>query len=224
MQSTYTISQIAEQLGMSINTLRRIEEELNLNIKRDSKNARQYTEKNLELLKKVKDLRDQAIPYEFIKATLAEEIEEDRNYCEETELDTDDTLNSKSEEEAAASLAALEESIEIDAKIPEESGISSQLNVDTAIIKQLNIEIIRSYAKELIKEGIREALAQELTNINVHLNKIDIDHEEINKKVDEQLELQEKHFAALDAKLTNWRIAHSQTAKKKGFFQRLLYK
>lgn len=81
----YSIDEIFPMLGLqSAQTLRNWEQRLNIKIKRNSKGSRRYTDKDIELFKKVKEFLDSGLSYieiqkELNLSSIEDQISNDNN-------------------------------------------------------------------------------------------------------------------------------------------------
>ncbi len=69
----YSISQVSEKLDTHPNTIRQWEKSLEgvLNIPRDEKGARYYTDFEIDALRRVKALREKGVSFDIIREVLA---------------------------------------------------------------------------------------------------------------------------------------------------------
>lgn len=69
-KTTYTINEVSEMLQINTSTLRNYEKEFDLKVPRDERNRRFYTEKEMEILKLIKQGRDDNHSIDTIKTAL----------------------------------------------------------------------------------------------------------------------------------------------------------
>ncbi|HEY4544625.1 MAG TPA: MerR family transcriptional regulator [Tissierellaceae bacterium] len=73
MDSLYSINDVAQKLGISISTIRKYEQDYRLNIMRNESNNRVYTEADIEVLKKILELKSEGANIHLIRKILAKE-------------------------------------------------------------------------------------------------------------------------------------------------------
>lgn len=69
---TYSINEVAERLDVTYRSLHYWEDKLNLQINRDGAGNRRYTESDIEILEKIKELKLKGMALDGIKALFAE--------------------------------------------------------------------------------------------------------------------------------------------------------
>ena len=70
---TFTLMEVYNQTGIPQSTIRRWEEDYQLKIMRNKNNVRQYTNRDINLLLKIKSMRDEDLPKSYIKTSLEKE-------------------------------------------------------------------------------------------------------------------------------------------------------
>ena len=78
-EKRYIISDASKMLGVESHVLRYWEEELNVSIPRNEMGHRYYTENHINLLKNVRDLKDQGYSLRTIKMMLTDPDRQDGN-------------------------------------------------------------------------------------------------------------------------------------------------
>jgi len=73
MDSLYSINDLAQKLGISISTIRKYEQDYRLNIMRNESNNRVYTEADIEVFKKILELKSEGANIHLIRKILAKE-------------------------------------------------------------------------------------------------------------------------------------------------------
>ncbi|MBU5678243.1 MerR family transcriptional regulator [Alkaliphilus sp. MSJ-5] len=73
MDSLYSINDLAQKLGISISTIRKYEQDYRLNIMRNESNNRVYTESDIEVFKKILELKSEGANIHLIRKILAKE-------------------------------------------------------------------------------------------------------------------------------------------------------
>ncbi|WP_053954665.1 MerR family transcriptional regulator [Inediibacterium massiliense] len=73
MDTLYSSNDLAEKLGISVSTVRKYEQDYNLEIMRNESNNRVYTEKDLEIFKKIIELKNEGANIHLIRKILANE-------------------------------------------------------------------------------------------------------------------------------------------------------
>lgn len=74
-EKRYIISEAAERTGIETHVLRYWEDELNLDIPRNEMGHRYYTERQIELFKQIKELKDSGFQLKAVKAVLDGEMQ-----------------------------------------------------------------------------------------------------------------------------------------------------
>lgn len=89
MDSLYSITDVAQKLGISISTIRKYEQDYRLNIMRNESNNRVYTEADIEVFKKILELKSEGANIHLIRRILAKEdiASEVPEIIEENKLD-----------------------------------------------------------------------------------------------------------------------------------------
>lgn len=73
MDSLYSINDLAQKLEISISTIRKYEQDYRLNIMRNESNNRVYTEADIEVFKKILELKSEGANIHLIRKILAKE-------------------------------------------------------------------------------------------------------------------------------------------------------
>ncbi len=73
MDSLYSINDLAQKLGISISTIRKYEQDYRLKIMRNESNNRVYTEADIEVFKKILELKSEGANIHLIRKILAKE-------------------------------------------------------------------------------------------------------------------------------------------------------
>ncbi|WP_129600921.1 MerR family transcriptional regulator [Anaerophilus nitritogenes] len=73
MDTLYSSNDLAEKLGISVSTVRKYEQDYNLEIMRNESNNRVYTEKDVEIFKKIIELKNEGANIHLIRKILANE-------------------------------------------------------------------------------------------------------------------------------------------------------
>lgn len=89
MDSLYSITDVSEKLSISVSTIRKYEQDYRLNIMRNESNNRVYTEDDIEVLKKIIELKSEGANIHLIRKILAKEdiVAEVPEVIEENKLD-----------------------------------------------------------------------------------------------------------------------------------------
>jgi DNA-binding transcriptional MerR regulator len=119
----YTITEVSEMVSMKDYQIRNAEKYLELIFARDSNNNRYFTDKDIEILKIVKQAREHNIPYDVIKKQLStkgliDEINEEN--IEKTELEKLTMIDLKEVIRTTVSSAIAEALIERERELTEE--------------------------------------------------------------------------------------------------------
>ncbi|MCT4619502.1 MAG: MerR family transcriptional regulator [Marinisporobacter sp.] len=73
MDTLYSSNDLAEKLGVSVSTIRKYEKDYNLDIMRNESNNRVYTDDDLEVFKKIVELKKEGANIHLIRKVLASE-------------------------------------------------------------------------------------------------------------------------------------------------------
>ena len=94
---TFTFTEVYDKTGIPQTTIRRWEEDYQLNIMRNKNNIRQYTNADIDVLLKIKSMREENLPKSYIKKSIEKRSiisAEDRKSIEEIKQhDADDIIN-----------------------------------------------------------------------------------------------------------------------------------
>ena len=94
---TFTFTEVYDKTGIPQTTIRRWEEDYQLNIMRNKNNIRQYTNVDIDVLLKIKSMREENLPKSYIKKSIEKRSiisAEDRKSIEEIKQhDADDIIN-----------------------------------------------------------------------------------------------------------------------------------
>src|SRR5690625_302300 len=94
---TFTFTEVYDKTGIPQTTIRRWEEDYQLNIMRNKNNIRQYTNVDIDVLLKIKSMREENLPKSYIKKSIEKRSiisAEDRESIEEIkQLDADDIIH-----------------------------------------------------------------------------------------------------------------------------------
>lgn len=95
-EKRYMISEAAERTGIEAHVLRYWEEELNLDIQRNEMGHRYYTERQLEMLKQIKELKDSGFQLKAVKTVLDNGLQ--------LQTETPQNVQGEAQEEAAGTV------------------------------------------------------------------------------------------------------------------------
>jgi len=73
MDDLYSINDVARKLGISISTIRKYEQDYNLDIMRNESNNRVYTDKDIEVLRKIIELKKEGANIHLIRKLLIDD-------------------------------------------------------------------------------------------------------------------------------------------------------
>ncbi len=94
---TFTFTEVYDKTGIPQTTIRRWEEDYQLNIMRNKNNIRQYTNVDIDVLLKIKSMREENLPKSYIKKSIEKEATINLASRESIEkikqLDADDITN-----------------------------------------------------------------------------------------------------------------------------------
>ena len=95
-EKRYMISEAAERTGIEAHVLRYWEEELNLDIQRNEMGHRYYTERQLEMLKQIKEFKDSGFQLKAVKTVLDNGLQ--------LQTETPQNVQGEAQEEAAGTV------------------------------------------------------------------------------------------------------------------------
>ena len=95
-EKRYMISEAAERTGIEAHVLRYWEEELNLDIQRNEMGHRYYTERQLEMFKQIKELKDSGFQLKAVKTVLDNGLQ--------VQTETPQNVQGEAQEEAAGTV------------------------------------------------------------------------------------------------------------------------
>ncbi len=94
---TFTFTEVYDKTGIPQTTIRRWEEDYQLDIMRNKNNIRQYTNVDIDVLLKIKSMREENLPKSYIKKSIEKRSiigTEDRESIEDIkQLDADDIIH-----------------------------------------------------------------------------------------------------------------------------------
>ncbi len=208
------IKDAAKNLGVESHVLRYWEEELGLEIKRNSMGHRYYDARDIKLFKEVKDLRDRGFSLRDIK----DGIERQRAKLKNAEEDSmvEETLDKQTKENCDDEIN-LEKSCEEDElKVDEKEDNADQFKVvdfKTAQMQNIMNKIVANALKEN-KEIITTSIKSEITT-------------DVMKQFDtvmrEKEEKEEERYRKLDETIRSLQRSHDEVAAtkvKRGLFGR----
>ncbi|WP_058486053.1 MerR family transcriptional regulator [Defluviitalea phaphyphila] len=94
-EKRYTISEASEILGLEAHVLRYWEEELNLNVLRNEMGHRYYTDKDINVFKNIKNLKEKGLQLRAIKMEIANMKDGTSNLFKDHEINISDSSNKK---------------------------------------------------------------------------------------------------------------------------------
>lgn len=106
MHNLYSINDVGQKLGIAISTIRKYEQDYNLSIMRNESNNRVYTDEDIEILKKIVQLKTEGANIHLIRKILTndgvvtqvpEVIEEDNLHTESMQAFKNELLKQISE-------------------------------------------------------------------------------------------------------------------------------
>ena len=205
-----TVKDVAEMLDTEPYVLRFYEKELNLDIQRNEKGHRVYTLEDVELFKKVQDMREQGLQLKAIGG-----IVHDSN------LEVRETYEQLAGISLVPTQAKKGHAANIDITNPEDKKVKQFQDMMLGMIKQAIVETSYS-AKEEIKREVKEEVTQQVENsVEAKINKMQEDqeakNEEYYRKLDETMrEVQKMRKEMSDTK--------EETKKKKKSFWSKMFK
>lgn len=175
-----TVKDVAEILDTEPYVLRFYEKELNLDIQRNEKGHRVYTLEDVELFRKVQDMREQGLQLKAIEGIVHDSNEEVKETYEQ--LSSISLVPTQHKKGHVA---------EVDITNPEDEKVKQFQEMMLGVIKQAIVET--SYnTKEEIKREVTEEVTQQVENaVDAKISKIqeaqDAKNEEYYRKLDETM-------------------------------------
>ena len=172
-----TVKDVAEMLATEPYVLRFYEKELNLTIKRNSKGHRVYSMENVEMFKKIQDMREQGLQLKAIEGIVHDSNAETRETYEQL----------SSIQIAPVTALKRQETLEVDITDMEDGKVKQF----SLMMKEMFMQALVEYSdqskwemKETIKKEVDVAVEEKIAELKVlQTNK----NEEYYKKLDEAM-------------------------------------
>lgn len=227
-EKRYIISDASKRVEVEAHVLRYWEDELGLEIPRNEMGHRYYTDKNIQLLKTIKYLKEQGFQLKAIKLVLPELLDADEeNGKLDAILERKDELNNKILEEEHLvnhTSTAILSVQELDSE-QKPIDISPPLHNHTEKMQQFQMilsEIISNAVQQnnedlgkQLEEHITESL---LKQVDALMRTREEREESRFKKLDETIRAVQKE--RMETAITNEFVSHEKSSKKKGLFHR----
>ncbi len=204
-EKIYMISDAAKQVKVEAHVLRYWEEELELPVKRNEMGHRFYTEEDLELFRRIKDLKEKGIQLKGIKSILkngglteSSDILERENVGEGNEMEKRHVVMVKKGE----FLPITEKSFPIHEESREQKSLRLQ-----QLLKEMISEAVSSNNREVYRD-MKESILKELD----YQFRLQEEREETREK--ERILREEEHFKQID-ELLRVRSSKGENASKK---------
>ncbi|MEG0013215.1 MAG: helix-turn-helix domain-containing protein [Cellulosilyticaceae bacterium] len=210
---TFTIKEVGELLDIEQYVLRYYEKELKLNVLRNSQGHRMYTIENVELLRHIKELREQGFELKAIKNLVA-------NLEEEEGLESFMQISATTTKVGALQVAK-EASIDIGNKD------DIKVNQFASLMKDMLKEALVEYNEDA-KAQLKDELSEEVgVMVNKKFMELEVvqkqKDEEYYKKLDETMremqkmkkELAEIEDVSAKAKISIWKKIFGEREKNK---------
>ena len=208
-EKIYMISDAAKQVKVEAHVLRYWEEELELPVKRNEMGHRFYTEEDLELFRRIKDLKEKGIQLKGIKSILKNggliepaDILERENVGEGNEIEKRHVVMVKKGE----FLPVTEKTFPIHEESREQKSLRLQ-----QLLKEMISEAVSSNNREIYRD-MKESILKEL-DYQVRLQE---EREETREK--ERILREEEHFKQIDELLRVRSSKGESVSKKKKVF------
>ena len=213
-EKIYMISDAAKQVKVEAHVLRYWEEELELPVKRNEMGHRFYTEEDLELFRRIKDLKEKGIQLKGIKSILKNggliepaDILERENVGEGNEMEKRHVVMVKKGE----FLPVTEKTFPIHEESREQKSLRLQ-----QLLKEMISEAVSSNNREIYRD-MKESILKELD----YQFRLQEEREETREK--ERILREEEHFKQIDELLrVRSSTGESVSKKKKVFDSRFL--
>jgi DNA-binding transcriptional MerR regulator len=171
MHQTYATKDVAEQIGVSETTIKTWTDKLGLEVERDSRHNRRYTQAELDLLFTVKNLRDEGAGYQTITRVVGRAPDERQTEPDEQltgdsrPQDAQQTMDATAlaEQIRAAVVAAVRSDTELAEKYARAAHRIGELEAD--------VRHLQEKADKLLTDGTAEAdrLRQEVESLRADL-------------------------------------------------------
>lgn len=212
----YSISEACKSAGVESHVLRYWEDELHLEIPRNGKNHRYYTELHIRLFQKIKELKEKGYQLKAIEQVLEQMIAGDES-CDPDEV-LEQTAVNILKEGSAGDVMEGETKLRM---VPKKENTNTVANVNQDKMEQfqqLMNQIIRGAIGQAIREN-NEALSEEISR---QVNDKMVQELEYMMRVNDERE--EERFKALDETLRAYQKENKGKAEaaatKLPFFQR----
>ena len=208
-EKIYMISDAAKQVKVEAHVLRYWEEELELPVKRNEMGHRFYTEEDLELFRRIKDLKEKGIQLKGIKSILKNggliepaDILERENVGEGNEMEKRHVVMVKKGE----FLPVTEKTFPIHEESREQKSLRLQ-----QLLKEMISEAVSSNNREIYRD-MKESILKELD----YQFRLQEEREETREK--ERILREEEHFKQIDELLRVRSSKGESVSKKKQVF------
>ncbi|MDO5291231.1 MAG: helix-turn-helix domain-containing protein [bacterium] len=227
--STYVISQVVQKTGLKSHTIRYWEEELKLDIPRNNMGHRYYTDKDIKLFLRIKDLKSKGFQLKAIALMLPDLGEID-------ELDMQDMMQLK--DEMNSKVIQLRESRYKDSFQNEGGEILDKQETDPVVTNEEDNEIVveksASEKLERFQQVMTKVIGNAMKTNNVEVTEAISEHvtDSVIKEMDYLFRIKEDHeeerFKKLDELIRDVQKSRQEVAatvpsrkkKKKGLFRR----
>ena len=200
-EKIYMISDAAKQVKVEAHVLRYWEEELELPVKRNEMGHRFYTEEDLELFRRIKDLKEKGIQLKGIKDSLKDSLKGE-NGTEGSELEKRHVVMVKKGE----FLPVTEKSFPVHEESREQKSLRLQ-----QLLKEMISEAVSSNNREIYRD-MKEGILKELD----YQFRLQEEREETREK--ERITREEEHFKQIDELLRERSSKGENGPKKKKVF------
>lgn len=227
-EKRYIISDASKQVEVEAHVLRYWEDELGLEIPRNEMGHRYYTDKNIQLLKTIKYLKEQGFQLKAIKLVLPELLDaDDDNGKLDAILKRKDELNSKILEEehlinhTSTAILSVQEVDSV--QKPTDISLPPHNNTEKMQQFQMILSDIISKAVQQNNNDLEKQLQEHITEsllkqVDALMRTREEREESRFKKLDETIRAVQKE--RMETAVTNEFVSHEKNVKKKGFFHR----
>lgn len=172
---TFTIKEVGELLDIEQYVLRYYEKELKLNILRNTQGHRMYSMEDVELLKHIKELREQGLELKAIKNIVANLEQEGMESLAQITATTGKVANIQIVKDASIDIASKD-----DVKVSQFATLMKEMLKEALV--EYN-EDTKAQIKDEISEEIKDELSEE---VNIMVNKKFMELEVAQKQKDEE--------------------------------------
>ena len=198
-EGMYTIKEAAKKVHVEAHALRYWEEELKLPVKRNEMGHRFYTEEDIKLFQRVKDLKDQGLQLKAIRNLLARERQEQG----QTEPVTNPALDSQSRKEAEDMGKRHVLMVHNGEVLPVEETKAEKSMRLQQLLHSMIADAVQSNNQDICQEIIQEVKSSILKELDYQFR---MQEEKDDEREADRDARNEEHYKKLDNMLRNYSI------------------